>query len=147
MPTNLVRIHAEKCPQNSLRIHAEICPQISVRIHVPFWVVSVAHKFSKYAGKFPLFPVRIHVQFCLALDAHQFSKELQQTFCELPIKQFCLIGVGYVSISDLFQGPKSEIKSISVTQIMLQNSVRIQATKFNKTVKKRFSSTSGRKDT
>ena len=100
-----------------------------------------------HAGKFQLFPVRIHVQFWLALDAHKFSKELQQTFCELPIKQFCLISVGYVNISDLFQGPKSEIKSISVTQIMLQNSVRIQATKFNKTVKKRFSSTSGRKDT
>ena len=35
-------------------------------------------------------------------------------------------------ISDLFQGPKSEIKSILVTQIILQNSVRIHATKFSK---------------
>ena len=57
----------------------------------------------------------------------------------VPIKQFCLIGVGYVDISDLFLGPKIEIKSISVTQIMLQNSVRIQATNFNKTVTKKDS--------
>ena len=133
MLTNLVRIHAQKCPQNSLRIQTENCPQISVRIHVQFWVVLDAHKFSKYScGKISTFSKRIHVQFWLALDAHKFSKELQQTFCELPIKQFCLIGVGYVNISDLFQGPKSEIKSISVTKIMLQNSVRIQATKFSK---------------
>ena len=94
---------------------------------------------SIHAGKFPLFPVRIHVQFWLALDAHKFSKELQQTFYELPIKQFCLIDVGYVDISDLFQGPKSEIKSILVTQIILQNSVRIHATKFSKELWKRDS--------
>ena len=34
MPTNLVRIHAEKCPQNSVRIHVQFnltgfrCPQL-----------------------------------------------------------------------------------------------------------------------
>ena len=68
----------------------------------------------------------------MGLDAHKFSKELQQAFCELPIRQNCLIGVGYVYISDIFQGAKSEIKSISVTQTTLQNLVKISATKFSK---------------
>ena len=46
MPTNLVRIHAEKCPQNSVRIHAGNFPQISVRIHVQPLVVLDAKSWS-----------------------------------------------------------------------------------------------------
>ena len=46
MPTNLVRIHAEKCPQNSVRIHAGNFPQISVRIHVQLLVVLDAKIWS-----------------------------------------------------------------------------------------------------
>ena len=35
----------------------------------------------------------------------------QQIFCELPITQYCVVGIGYVYISDMFQEPKSEIRS------------------------------------
>ena len=46
MPTNLVRIHAGKCPQNSVRIHEGNFPQISVRIHVQLLVVLDAKIWS-----------------------------------------------------------------------------------------------------
>ena len=118
---------------NLVRIHAENCPQISVRIHLQFSLALDAEKLSKDSrGNLSSNFSKDSCPILTSFKCPQIQQELQQTFCELPIKQFCLIGVGYVDISDLFQGPKIEIKSISVTQIMLQNSVRIQATKFSK---------------
>ena len=94
---------------NLVRIHAENCPQISVRIHLQFSLALDAEKFSKDS--------------CGNLSSN-FSKDSCPILTSFKCSQFCLIGVGYVDISDLFQGPKSEIKSILVTQIILQNSVR-----------------------
>ncbi len=107
-----------------------------------------------HAGKFQLFPVRIHdVQFWLALDAHKFSKELQQTFCELPIKQFCLISVGYLLFykvnlrkkkkTDKFKifkclknGNKTFQKEIFSNKDCRQKSKRIYAAKLSRNFRK-----------
>ena len=36
----------------------------------------------------------------------------QQLLCELPITQYCVVGVGYIYVSDTFQAPKSDIRSL-----------------------------------